>query len=140
MQDVLTSGRVSDTPYAPVTLTAREDLPGHWEIADGHHRVAAAIRDGYTVIVADLDSCPDEEPYEPSVLRLPPTHPEHLTMRVVHCRLCAWRHIAETMTETDRQWMKHYMSMHYVAPTEEQDRSPRPVHGAASCTPLTTSR
>lgn len=65
MRAVLDSGVPSDTPDEPVWLKARPDLPGRWEIADGHHRVAQAIREGRTVILADLDPIPDDEPYEP---------------------------------------------------------------------------
>lgn len=65
MTETLASGRVSDTPDAPLWVKARPDLPGLWEIADGHHRVAAAIRAGRATILADLDPIPDDEPYEP---------------------------------------------------------------------------
>lgn len=65
MAEVLASGRCSDTPDEPVWLKARDDMPGRWEIADGHHRVAAAIRAGATTVLADLDPVPDDELYEP---------------------------------------------------------------------------
>lgn len=65
MQDVLDSGRVSDTPDDPVLVRASEEFPGLWEIADGHHRVAHALRTGHTTVMALLDPVPDDEPYEP---------------------------------------------------------------------------
>lgn len=64
MDEVLASGRASDTPDAPAWLKARSDMPGKWEIADGHHRVAQAIREGRTTVLGDLDLIPDDEPYE----------------------------------------------------------------------------
>lgn len=65
MQEVLDSGRVSDTPDAPVLLRASEAFPGLWEIADGHHRVAHALRTGRATVMALLDPGYDDEPYEP---------------------------------------------------------------------------
>ena len=63
MSEVLASGRVSDTPDERVWLKASPDHPGCWEIADGHHRVAAALKTGQTTIAADLDPISDDEPY-----------------------------------------------------------------------------
>lgn len=65
MTEVLTSGRISETPNAAVWLKPAPGLPGLWEIADGHHRVAQAMRDGTRTIRAELDDAPDDEPYEP---------------------------------------------------------------------------
>ena len=62
MREVLASGRASATPDAAVWVKAREDRPGLWEIADGHHRVAYALRSGTGVIRAELDPAPDDEP------------------------------------------------------------------------------
>lgn len=61
MRSVLDSGRVSDTPDVPVWLRVRSDGPG-LEIADGYHRVAQALRDGRSAILADIDPVPDDEP------------------------------------------------------------------------------
>jgi len=63
MREVLVSGRVSDTPQAPVLVRAREDDPTRWEIADGHHRVAQAIREGRTEVLVEFDTVFDDEPY-----------------------------------------------------------------------------
>jgi hypothetical protein len=65
MTDTLESGRISDTPADPILVKARDDLPGMWEIADGHHRVAAAMRAGQLTVRAHLDRVPDDEPLEP---------------------------------------------------------------------------
>lgn len=65
MRETLSSGRESETPDEPVWLRARADMPEHFEIADGHHRVAAAIRAGRTHVAADLDRVPDDEPLQP---------------------------------------------------------------------------
>lgn len=64
MQDVLDSGRISDTPSTPIYVRVREDMPGKYEIADGHHRVAEALRNGATHIAARVDEIPDDEPLE----------------------------------------------------------------------------
>lgn len=64
MREVLSSGRVSDTPDQPVLLKARQDRAG-FEVADGHHRVAEAIRRGARSVEADVDNMPDDEPLEP---------------------------------------------------------------------------
>lgn len=65
LQDVLDSGRLSETPDAPLYVKARVDMPGKFEIADGHHRVAAALRAGIRSLPADADAQPDDEPYQP---------------------------------------------------------------------------
>lgn len=65
MREVLSSGRVSRTPDEPVYLKARSDMPGKYEIADGHHRVADAIRSGRGHVEADIDDVPDDEPLDP---------------------------------------------------------------------------
>lgn len=64
MTEVLGSDRVSDTPDAPVLVRARQDDPTRWEIADGHHRVAEALRDGRTEVKVVFDTGFDDEPYE----------------------------------------------------------------------------
>lgn len=64
MTEVLASGRTSDTPHDPIWLNASAAHPGMWEIADGHHRVARALRVGAATVPALLDPVPDEEPYE----------------------------------------------------------------------------
>lgn len=64
MKEVLGSGRTSLTPDQPVLLKTREDGAG-FEVADGHHRLADAIRQGKTHIQADIDPNPDDEPLEP---------------------------------------------------------------------------
>lgn len=64
MSEVIRSGRESDTPDEPVLLRARGDGEGY-EIADGHHRVAGAVKRGDSHVVADVDDVPDDEPYEP---------------------------------------------------------------------------
>lgn len=64
MAEVLASGRVSRTPDAPVELRIRPDLPGLYELCDGHHRIADKIRKGETHTDADIDLCPDDEPLQ----------------------------------------------------------------------------
>ena len=64
MQAVLDAAVPSDTPDEPVWLRVREDVVGRYEIADGHHRVATALKAGQTHLWADIDVVPDEEPYE----------------------------------------------------------------------------
>lgn len=64
MVSVLESGRISDTPDEPIYVCARVDMPGRYEISDGLHRVAAAIRAGRSEIRADVNPDPDDEPYE----------------------------------------------------------------------------
>ena len=64
MSEVLGSGRRSETPHAPVAVNVRDDMPGRYEIADGHHRVAESLRRGDTHVRALIDLRPDEEPYE----------------------------------------------------------------------------
>jgi hypothetical protein len=65
MQEVLDSNRRTDSPGEPIWVKARDDMPGKYEIADGHHRVADVIRAGGTHISADLDPDEDDEPYDP---------------------------------------------------------------------------
>lgn len=64
MEEVLGSGRRSDTPDLPILVNARADMPGYFEIADGHHRVAEAIRKDRASIAAVIDPQPDTEPYD----------------------------------------------------------------------------
>ncbi len=68
MIEVLASGRVSDTPDVPIFVNVRADGAG-LEIADGCHRVAAAVRAGALDILVDIDSVPDDEPYRPPFYR-----------------------------------------------------------------------
>jgi ParB-like chromosome segregation protein Spo0J len=63
MREVLGSGRTSKTP-GPIHVFPRDDMPG-FEISDGHHRVADAIRAGKTEIDAEIEPGPDDEQYEP---------------------------------------------------------------------------
>lgn len=65
MQEVLDSARDSDTPHAPLYLKPRADMVGRFELADGHHHVAAALRSGITVLPALVEDQPDDEPYQP---------------------------------------------------------------------------
>lgn len=68
LTEVLSSGRVSDTPDEPIFLCGREDAPDRFELCDGHHRVAAMLRAGAnadTEVIADIDSGFDDEPLEP---------------------------------------------------------------------------
>lgn len=64
MRDTLASGRCSETPDEPSLLNVRDDGLG-FEIADGHHRIAAAIRRGEDAISAEIDLQPDPDPYQP---------------------------------------------------------------------------
>ena len=57
------TGRVSESPDEPLDLTVRSDVPGRYEISDGHHRVVAALRAGHTHLRADIWPVPDDEPY-----------------------------------------------------------------------------
>lgn len=65
MVETLASGRSSESPGEPVEVTVRKDEPGRYEVADGHHRIAEAIRNGLTHIDADAWPKPDDEPLEP---------------------------------------------------------------------------
>lgn len=69
MEETFNSGRASDTPDAPVEVCLRDGSKGRFEIVDGHHRVAHAIRQGRTdvqvVIVPYVDDEPYEEPFYP---------------------------------------------------------------------------
>lgn len=64
MTETLDSGRESDSPDEPVLVRARMDDPSRWEIADGHHRVARAIRRGASSVRVEFDTTFDDEPYE----------------------------------------------------------------------------
>lgn len=64
MQAVLDAGVCSETPDEPIWVRVRDDVVGRYEIADGHHRVGAALRAGHTHLWADIDIVPDDEPYE----------------------------------------------------------------------------
>lgn len=46
-------------------------------------------------------------------------------MRVVWCRICDWRHVAENSEETQREWNSHYLNMHYVSPSDEESQRAR---------------
>jgi len=63
MREVLSSGRRSETVGA-IHVWPRDDMPG-FEIGDGHHRVADAIRRGETHIDSEVEPWPDEEQYDP---------------------------------------------------------------------------
>ena len=77
MEETLASGRISETPEEPVYVKARPDLSGKWEIADGHHRVAAAIRGKLPSVAVLMDQLPDDEPYdEPFYPFVAPVLPE----------------------------------------------------------------
>jgi hypothetical protein len=65
MEEVFSSGRRSEDSSQPIWVKARSDTPGLYEVADGHHRIADAIRNGRDTIEADIDSMPDDEPLEP---------------------------------------------------------------------------
>lgn len=71
MDEVIVSERLSETPDAPIFVKARQDMPGLWELADGHHRVAAALRQGRLTIEADCDPQPDDEPLSPPFYLFP---------------------------------------------------------------------
>lgn len=68
MHEVLDSGRVSETPEAPVLLRVEEadSFAGYtrFELSDGHHRAAAKIRAGECWVTANIDPVPDEEPLD----------------------------------------------------------------------------
>lgn len=64
MTAVLDAATPSDTPDEPIWVRVRTNLDGRYEIADGHHRVAAAIKAGHTHVWADIDTVPDDEPYQ----------------------------------------------------------------------------
>ncbi|MFZ2528465.1 MAG: ParB N-terminal domain-containing protein [Rhodococcus sp. (in: high G+C Gram-positive bacteria)] len=74
MAAVLASGRVSDTPDEPILLRACADQPGRFEVADGHHRIAAALRAGRHEINAYIDPVPDGEPHQPPFYPFPNRH------------------------------------------------------------------
>lgn len=65
LTSTMASGRVSDTPDAPVELCLREGVAGRFEIVDGHHRIAAAVQDGRSEIAAVIRDYVDDEPYAP---------------------------------------------------------------------------
>lgn len=65
MDGTLASGRTPDTPDAAILVYPRDDMPGLFEIGDGHHRVAAAMRRGDTHITAQVETYADDEPYKP---------------------------------------------------------------------------
>lgn len=46
-------------------------------------------------------------------------------MPIVHCRICPWRHIGETSADTQREWDKHYLDLHYVTPSDQEWRQAR---------------
>lgn len=61
MRATLQSGRRSQSPDEPVLVRATPDAT-LWEVADGHHRIAHALREGRTHITVDIDPVPDDEP------------------------------------------------------------------------------
>ena len=63
MQETVDSGRVSETPDAPVELCCRDGVVGRYEIVDGHHRVAAILRAGGLEVEAIIYDYVDDEPY-----------------------------------------------------------------------------
>lgn len=71
MQDTLDLGVPSDTPHDPILVRCRDDMTGRFELADGHHRVAAALRRGERFVEAEIDPLVDDEPYEPPFFRFP---------------------------------------------------------------------
>lgn len=71
MEEVAVSGRVSETPDAPVLLCARADDSGRFELSDGHHRAVAAIRAGRSWMDAVIDPFPDDEPLSEPFYRFP---------------------------------------------------------------------
>lgn len=74
MRSVIESQRESETPESPILVNPRTDNAGY-EIADGHHRVARALREGNSHILAIVEPVPDDEPYEPPFYRFPrPPH------------------------------------------------------------------
>lgn len=64
MQETVISGRLSETPGAPVELCCRGGVVGRYEIVDGHHRVAAVLRAGGREVAAVIYDYVDDEPYE----------------------------------------------------------------------------
>lgn len=67
MQEVLArydAGARSESPDEPIWVGVRADLPGRFEVKDGHLRAAAALRAGRDSIVVDIDTVADDEPYE----------------------------------------------------------------------------
>ena len=68
MSETLGSGRESETPEAPLLLRVEEtdSLDGftRFELSDGHHRAAHALRAGDCWVEAEIDPRPDEEPLE----------------------------------------------------------------------------
>lgn len=66
------TGTVSETPHAAIWVRATHDNPNTYEVADGHHRIADAIHNGYTHLVVDIDNIPDDEPYQPPFYNFAP--------------------------------------------------------------------
>lgn len=58
---VLASGRPSHTD-APILLNARDGEPCRFELADGHHRIATALRTRRSWACSLIDPCEDDEP------------------------------------------------------------------------------
>lgn len=71
MVEVLRSGRISTTPTEPIYICVRKDMPGRFEVSDGHHRIAAALRAGQREIHAIINPDPDDEPYDPPFYTFP---------------------------------------------------------------------
>lgn len=70
------SGRLSETPDAPIELCLREGVPGRFEICDGHHRLAAVLRRGELHANVEIIDQIDDEPYEPPYATFPHPTPE----------------------------------------------------------------
>lgn len=64
VREVMASGRVSDTPDAPILLCARDDDPLRFELSDGHHRITRRISQGETWVRSVIDPMCDDEPLE----------------------------------------------------------------------------
>ena len=64
MEAVLSSGRLSLIPDEPIEVCLSPEGDGLYEIVDGHHRVAQAIREGRTEVSAHIYAYFDDEPYE----------------------------------------------------------------------------
>ncbi|WP_251153607.1 hypothetical protein [Cellulosimicrobium sp. Marseille-Q4280] len=98
MTEVLTSGRRSESPDDPVLVRAREDDPARWEVADGHHRLADAIRAGRTTVAVEFDTCFDDEPYEGELYDFA----QHLPDVAATCEFCPAAAATQIQAHTSR--------------------------------------
>ena len=64
MVNTITSGRTSDSTGQPVELCLHEGTDAHFEVTDGHHRLADALRRGETHIDVLISAYHDDEPYD----------------------------------------------------------------------------